>query len=154
LLPYQQRVVEEKAALDEKLALLMKFFDTKTYKDLPDRDAVLLRDQHEAMERYGTMLELRIARFKSEQFVAFESAMIDLQEATDGQGHPVLLYQGPFTYEDLRHATFDFMEPFSPTTVFINGLDPAAPQKPAEVAAWRNLALLARATAAALEAGL
>jgi hypothetical protein len=63
LLPHQQRVVEEKAALDEKLAKLLAFFDTPTYNDLPHVDRLLLIAQHTHMLAYSATLGTRIARF-------------------------------------------------------------------------------------------
>lgn len=83
-----------------------------------------------------------------------EQALVDLQRATDGQGRLVTLFKGSISSTDLREATFAFMESFDPECCFINGFDPKADSRPAEAAAWRNLALLAKATAAAFEAGV
>lgn len=83
-----------------------------------------------------------------------EQALIALTKATDGRDRPVLLHSGSISAQSLRESTLSFMRVFDSDAVFFNGFDPGAPQKPAEVAAWRNLALLARATAAAVEAGL
>lgn len=63
LAPHQQRVVEEKAALDEKMAKLFAFFDTPTYVMLPTEDRLLLTAQHTHMRAYSDTLGARIARF-------------------------------------------------------------------------------------------
>lgn len=63
LLPHQQRVVEEKAALDEKLAKLLAFFDGDVYAALPTEDRLLLIAQHTHMRAYSDTLGTRIARF-------------------------------------------------------------------------------------------
>lgn len=64
LAPYQQRVVEEKAALDDKLAKLLAFFDTPTYQEaLATEERLLLIAQHTHMRAYSDTLGTRIARF-------------------------------------------------------------------------------------------
>lgn len=63
LLPHQQRVVEEKAALDDKLVKLRAFFDTATYAGLAPRDRALLIEQHTHMDGYSNVLGQRIAKF-------------------------------------------------------------------------------------------
>lgn len=63
LAPHQQRVVEEKTALDEKLAKLLAFFDTATYAALATEDRLLLIAQHTHMRAYSDTLGTRIARF-------------------------------------------------------------------------------------------
>ncbi len=65
LLPHQQRVVEEKAALDEKMAKLLAFFDTAQYAALATEDRLLLIAQHTHMRAYSDTLGTRIARFAS-----------------------------------------------------------------------------------------
>lgn len=64
LQPHQQRVIEEKAALDDKLMKLMAFFDSSTYANLPTEDRILLIAQHTHMKAYSDTLGTRIARFK------------------------------------------------------------------------------------------
>ena len=64
LAPHQQRVVEEKAALDEKLAKLLAFFDTPTYAALATEDRLLLIAQHTHMRAYSDTLGTRIARWR------------------------------------------------------------------------------------------
>ena len=84
-----------------------------------------------------------------------EQALVDLATATDGQGRAVVLFygssEGQSNAQALREATYAFMRAFDSEAVFLNGRYPLAPQGPAEAAAWRNLALLAQATAAAIE---
>lgn len=63
LLLHQQRVVEEKAALDDKMAKLLAFFDTPTYAALATEDRLLLIAQHTHMRAYSDTLGTRIARF-------------------------------------------------------------------------------------------
>ena len=60
---YRQRVIEEKEALDEKLAALERFFETPGYDALPLADRHLLREQATHMFRYSAVLGARIARF-------------------------------------------------------------------------------------------
>lgn len=64
LLPYQQRVVEEKTALDGKMATLLAFFDTPWAAELATEDRLLLVAQHTHMRAYSDTLGTRIARFK------------------------------------------------------------------------------------------
>lgn len=63
LLPHQQRVIEEKRELDERLAKLLAFFDTKTYNDLQTEDRLLLIAQHTHMTALTMTLAARISRF-------------------------------------------------------------------------------------------
>lgn len=65
LQPHQQRVVDEKTALDEKMAKLLAFFDTPTYAGLETEDRLLLIAQHTHMRAYSDTLGTRIARFKA-----------------------------------------------------------------------------------------
>lgn len=95
--------------------------------------------------------ELRMAQF--------EQAMIDLQtRAVDGRGLRVCFYTGPRTASDLRRATVDFgRNMVDEGVVVFLGIDDSGQlqeSQTAEIAAWENLALLARATAAAIRAGL
>lgn len=63
-LPHQQRVVDEKAALDEKLAALGTLIDTnKTYDALPEVERCRLRRQRLAMTSYVDVLGERIDAF-------------------------------------------------------------------------------------------
>lgn len=61
--PHQQRVVDEKNALDEKLIKLSAFVRTDTFTALEAEDKQLLRRQREVMLDYSDILGDRIARF-------------------------------------------------------------------------------------------
>ena len=77
-----------------------------------------------------------------------EGAMLRIAHATDGAGNAVNLYSGPIASSGLREATRVFAENgIERNTVFFNG-------PKAEAAYWDNLALLARATAAAIRVGV
>ena len=76
----------------------------------------------------------------------FADAMVELVNATDGDGVPAHLYFGPWTAESLRKTTRDYAATFiHPDAVFVG--------KHGEAAAWENLAKLATATAAAIREG-
>lgn len=60
---YQQRVVDEKTALDEKIAGLWAFIRSDAFKKLVDEEKMSLREQHDYMCQYSDVLEERIARF-------------------------------------------------------------------------------------------
>lgn len=64
LQPHQQRVVDEKKELDEKLNKLREFFGMPIYLklDLDERNRLL--DQSEVMGQYSQILSKRIAAFK------------------------------------------------------------------------------------------
>lgn len=64
LKPFQQRVVDEKRELDEKLARLTNFVSTETFLDLPKAEKDRLNRQHEAMIDYSQVLAERIAAFE------------------------------------------------------------------------------------------
>ena len=64
--PYQQRVVDEKAALDEKISKLEDFVlgaGKDKFLALDLRDQLLLNDQHKHMLAYSHVLQQRIRRF-------------------------------------------------------------------------------------------
>lgn len=82
----------------------------------------------------------------------FEDALIALARATDGSGSYIILYRGDNSWLSLRKATIAFAERVCENTEFI--ALPEGESKLAEVAYWRNLALLATATEAALEFAL
>jgi hypothetical protein len=63
LLPHMQRVVEEKAALDEKLVKLLKFLQTSTFNELTEAERSRLRQQVRFMDGYSAVLKERIAAF-------------------------------------------------------------------------------------------
>lgn len=60
---YQQRVIEEKAQLDERLQKLRAFFKSDTAKQLPKREKELLAQQNLLMTFYSQVLGIRIANF-------------------------------------------------------------------------------------------
>ena len=62
--PHQQRVVDEKVALDTKLAALTKFMFTPLCFNLPLDERSLLKQQGDVMREYSALLEKRIALFE------------------------------------------------------------------------------------------
>lgn len=60
---FQQRVIDEKEALGEKLQKLMNFIDGSIFRTLDPEDRKLLQDQRDRMGEYSDILERRIARF-------------------------------------------------------------------------------------------
>jgi len=64
LAPHQQRVVDEKAALDEKIALLTQFIaGSQVFGGLPLDERGRLKRQRLAMIEYSDILGERIAAF-------------------------------------------------------------------------------------------
>lgn len=63
LQPHQQRVVAEKAELDDKLAKLNAFGRTPLFASLPADEQGRLNRQHLLMEQYSAVLGERIADF-------------------------------------------------------------------------------------------
>lgn len=61
---YQTRVVEEKAALDEKIEKLKAFMGTGRFCALDDAEQELMDRQLGAMQEYSGILSDRIAYFK------------------------------------------------------------------------------------------
>lgn len=62
---YQERVVAEKAELDERLGKLRAFIASDAFPALPEyQDMALLRQQAAAMQRYSDILARRIGRFE------------------------------------------------------------------------------------------
>lgn len=62
--PWQQRVIDEKKELDEKLKKLLVFISGEEFRKLPWQEATLLKQQALAMGKYASILEERIANFK------------------------------------------------------------------------------------------
>lgn len=60
---HQQRVVDEKAELDEKLEKLIAFFDTPIYADLEYPEQARLKRQSQIMKEYSFILGARIEAF-------------------------------------------------------------------------------------------
>lgn len=65
LKPHQQRVVEEKAELDERIAKLDAFTRTPTFGRLDDGERSLLLEQANTMTRYSKILGARIVNFNA-----------------------------------------------------------------------------------------
>lgn len=61
--PHQERVVNEKRELDEKLAKLMAFSQTETFSGLDPAERERLTRQAGVMEQYSVILGERIAAF-------------------------------------------------------------------------------------------
>ena len=62
---FQQRVVDEKAALDEKLEKLCLFcYRAKTFESLPIMEQERLNQQRHVMTVYSAILGARIAAFE------------------------------------------------------------------------------------------
>lgn len=64
--PHQDRVIAEKAALDEKLAALLAFFQGPIFPTLSEAERSRLRNQARFMDGYSAVLEERIEAFNSE----------------------------------------------------------------------------------------
>jgi hypothetical protein len=60
---YQQRVVDEKSALDEKIEKLKAFSTTKVFADLLTAEQVRMLRQRAAMQEYSDILGERVAAF-------------------------------------------------------------------------------------------
>jgi hypothetical protein len=63
LAPHQQRVVDERAELDDKRAKLLAFFDTTIFAGLDEAEQSRLRQQMHAMACISAILDERIAAF-------------------------------------------------------------------------------------------
>jgi hypothetical protein len=63
--PYQQRVVDEKDQVSERLSKLYAFFRQPTFASLPDAERTRLRSQARFMDGYAAVLEERIAAFNT-----------------------------------------------------------------------------------------
>lgn len=63
LQPHQQRVVDEKRDLDEKLEKLNAFFGSPIFAGLPDAEMDRLQRQATHMAAYSDVLGERIASF-------------------------------------------------------------------------------------------
>lgn len=61
--PHQQRVVDEKAELDEKREKLLAFFNTDLFRGLDQAEKDRLRTQHGVMGVYSEILHQRISAF-------------------------------------------------------------------------------------------
>lgn len=63
MLSYQQRVIDEKAELDERLVKINKFFATGTFAELPQDEQDRMQRQAKVMKRYSEILGQRIDAF-------------------------------------------------------------------------------------------
>jgi hypothetical protein len=61
--PHQQRVVDEKTELDEKLSKLESFFETNIFKSIPEQEQLRLKRQAIIMAAYSDILQERITAF-------------------------------------------------------------------------------------------
>jgi len=61
--PHQQRVVDEKAELNERLGKLLAFFQSPVFDGLSEAERSRLRNQARFMDGYAAVLEERIAAF-------------------------------------------------------------------------------------------
>jgi len=61
--PHQQRVVDEKSALDEKISKLVAFMDSDASEVLSLTEEDDLEEQLGYMEKYSEVLERRISKF-------------------------------------------------------------------------------------------
>lgn len=61
--PYQQRVVDEKRELDEKLDKLIEFVKTDAFKLINSEEQGRLKRQLAIMEQYSMVLSERIVHF-------------------------------------------------------------------------------------------
>lgn len=63
LQPHQQRVVEERTELEDKLGKIHAFITSEKFASIPDDEQGRLVLQHKLMESYALVLEQRIAAF-------------------------------------------------------------------------------------------
>jgi len=63
MLPFQQRVIDEKKELDLKLSKLVDFQGNRIFKGLTKEDKKLLKAQATVMKKYSDILEKRIAHY-------------------------------------------------------------------------------------------
>ena len=63
MLPHQQRVIEEKRELDDRIERLMTFLNARMFRELTTGEQSRLRIQLYAMQTYGTILGERIVHF-------------------------------------------------------------------------------------------
>lgn len=62
--PHQERVVDEKSQLDERLTKLAEFIDSnRIYSLLPDAEKLRMARQRASMAEYSAILAERIAAF-------------------------------------------------------------------------------------------
>lgn len=64
LQPHQERVVQEKKELDEKIEKLQAFLKTEKFNDIDIDEQERLDDQLDVMQEYSTILLARIEAFQ------------------------------------------------------------------------------------------
>lgn len=77
--PHQQRVVDEKAALDVLLTALGKFIGSDEYAALDSEERRRLRLQCDLMGEYSAVLGQRIAAFPPDVPIMVTAFMVDAQ---------------------------------------------------------------------------
>lgn len=65
--PHEQRVIDEKTQLKDKLDKLLEFLQKGQPSFIDDKNWALLNDQHDAMNWYYTILGSRIELFEVNQ---------------------------------------------------------------------------------------
>ena len=63
LQPHQQRVVDEKDEVSDRLSKLLSFFQTPMFESLSEAERSRMRNQARFMDGYAAVLEERIAAF-------------------------------------------------------------------------------------------
>lgn len=63
--PYQQRVIDEKNELDEKLSALRQFLESDKFAQVDPEEQRRMQDQAKYMQQYSDVLWLRIDNFAS-----------------------------------------------------------------------------------------
>lgn len=66
MLPYQERVIEERAQVFERFKRLEDFINSEAALSVPDRELLGLVTQHGIMAQYVRILDARIAEFPKE----------------------------------------------------------------------------------------
>ena len=64
--PHQQRVIDERSELDDKLERLHKFFMCATFEILDEEEKLRLKKQASIMREYLSILDERILAFNKE----------------------------------------------------------------------------------------
>ena len=65
--PHQQRVIDEKRELDDKISRLVPFLSSDTFKTIPPAEQGRLKRQSRIMQEYADVLGERIGEFTEEQ---------------------------------------------------------------------------------------
>ena len=60
---YQENVIAERSALDEKLTTLISFLGSEPYDELTVAEKLRLQDQAQVMTKYSSILKERIENF-------------------------------------------------------------------------------------------